>query len=131
MHALRAGARRAAPREFVAALGGHEAGGDVRVTAVVALPNVALDDDAFEVEPTSFLAAEATLRARGAPFVGFAHSHPVGACAPSARDLAQLWPDCVQLITDGEQVRAYRIDRRRRAQPLPCRVAEAPTEVQA
>ena len=62
---------------------------------------------------------------RGRAFVGFAHSHPGGACAPSMRDRETLWPDCVQLITDGADVRAFRLGRDGAVHPLTLLAAEA------
>lgn len=118
---LRRLCRGAAPAEFVAVLGGPDAGDARRdrppvVDTVIELPNTAPRDDAFAVDPIAFSRVEATLRATGRRFAGFAHSHPGGTPAPSARDLAELWPGCIQLIagcdTDGGRARfgAFVID---------------------
>ncbi len=119
--ALLRAARAAAPRECTAVLGGDRAS----VTDVVTVPNVAAAADRFEVAPADFLAAERELARRGRAFVGFAHSHPGGACAPSTRDRETLWPDCVQLITDGADVRAFRLGRDGAVHPLKLLAAEA------
>lgn len=123
--ALLALARAAAPRECAALLGGHRDGGATCITDVEALANRAAGDDAFAVGSREFLRAEGALAARGLTFLGFAHSHPRGAAAPSARDRAELWTGCVQLITDGSQVRAFWLDERRAVRPLPLGSAEA------
>lgn len=111
-------ARAAAPRECAALLGGARDGTAVTVTELVELANVATTDDAFEVTPAAFAAAENALRERGAELVGFAHSHPSGACAPSARDRAELWTGCVQAITDGDAVQAFWLTADRAVLPM-------------
>ncbi len=122
--ALLVAAREAAPRECAAVLGGARGARRTAVTDVLPVPNVAARDDRFEVSPESFFTAEQELARRGREFVGFAHSHPRGACAPSSRDRETLWSGCVQLITDGEVVRAFRIDGERTVHPLPLCAAE-------
>lgn len=91
-------ARAALPREFVAALGGALRDGEATVDEVLPLPNVAADDDTFAVDPLAFARAEHELARRGHRWLGFVHSHPRGAAAPSSRDREQLWPHCLQLI---------------------------------
>ena len=101
--ALRAFERAAAaawPREAVAVLGGHDRGDTVEVTAVVPIDGAGADDG-FAVPPAAFARAEAALRAAGAAWRGFAHSHPRGAAAPSRRDRRELWRGCVQVIVGG------------------------------
>lgn len=100
------------PREFVALLGGP-GGGTGPVTTIVPVPNAAAGDDAFVVRPADFAAGEHRLRAAGAAWLGFVHSHPHGAAAPSRADHAALWRDCLQLIAAGDgrtrcDLRAYR-----------------------
>lgn len=101
--ALRAFERAAAaawPREAVAVLGGRHDGDAVAVTAVVPIEGAG-DATGFTVPPAAFVRTEAALRAAGVTWCGFAHSHPGGAAAPSARDRRELWPRCLQLIVGG------------------------------
>jgi len=121
--AIERACRAAWPREVVALLGGN--GGDVgpwRVDAVEVLADARTSGDAFDVDAVAFARGEHALRERGRRFVGFVHSHPGGAAAPSVRDRQQLWSDCVQMIaaTDGDGVtlRAFRL-RGERVEPLP------------
>lgn len=121
-HALRRAAAAAWPREVAAVLGGHRAGDAVHVATCLPCPDAGAGDH-FAVAPTWFLAAEAALRDRGLACVGFAHSHPRASAAPSLRDRAELWPDCVQLILgaaapDAWTVGAFWRDRET-VQPLP------------
>jgi desampylase len=44
---------------------------------------------AFEIDPAALIAAHKAERAGGAKLIGHYHSHPNGACAPSATDAAQ------------------------------------------
>ncbi|MFK7742795.1 MAG: Mov34/MPN/PAD-1 family protein [Planctomycetota bacterium] len=117
----------AAPREFVALLGGRRVGGAAsdspdppdspdspdsphgpdgprgpdgfdEATAVRTLTRQGGGRDSFVVDPIAFAQAEAELRDQGLEFVGFVHSHPGGVAAPSARDHLELWPGVVQLI---------------------------------
>ncbi len=104
--ALRGACAAAAPREFVGLLGGRRAGAVWRVAAVALVPNGATTADAFTVAPTDFAAAEATLRAAGHDWLGFAHGHPRAPATPSARDRAAFWPDCLQAIVGGTPGRA-------------------------
>lgn len=123
--ALLRAASAAAPRECAVLLGGERREHATWITDLVELPNVARGDDAFEVPPAAFARAEQQLAARGAPFVGFAHSHPRGSCAPSLRDREQLWTGCVQLITDGRRIEAFWLTAGCAVRPLRLRVAEA------
>ena len=118
-------ARAAAPRECAAVLGGRCDGATTYVTDVTALVNRASGDDAFAVDEREFLRSSRALADRGRTFVGFAHSHPRGSAAPSQRDRDQLWTGCVQLITDGDEVRAFWLDPRRAVHALPLDVTEA------
>lgn len=113
-----------APREAAAVLGGSISvgGGDANITAcidtIVPLANGASEADRFEVDASSFAAAEYKLRASGHSIVGFAHSHARGSTAPSQRDRAQLWTGCVQAITDGTNVRTFVLDEQRNVHNL-------------
>jgi proteasome lid subunit RPN8/RPN11 len=103
---LTAAAQSAWPREFVAALGGELLADGWRLTSAEPLPNAApaparfTAEFTFEftVEPWRFARAEAALRARGASWCGFVHSHPSGVALPSQQDRRSLWHHCVQLI---------------------------------
>jgi proteasome lid subunit RPN8/RPN11 len=104
---LDAAARSAWPREFVAALGGERMADGWRLSRAEPLPNAAPELDRFAVEPWRFARAEAALRARGASWCGFVHSHPSGIALPSPQDRRSLWHHCVQLILgSGPTVRA-------------------------
>lgn len=105
--------RHHAPREFAAVLGGRIDDETVHIERVVPLPNQSMHDDAFVLDASEFARSEHELRAAGLEFVGFAHSHPEGHPAPSTRDREQLWTECLQVITNGEQVHAFVIDRDR------------------
>lgn len=112
VRAIAAAMAAAWPREIVALLGGP-AGGSGLVTTIVPVPNVADDDDAFAVRAADFAAGEHRLRAAGATWLGFVHSHPRSAAAPSRADHAALWRDCLQLIAAGDgrtrfDLRAFR-----------------------
>lgn len=100
--ALTGAARAAWPLEMVGLLGGTVArrpDGDVwLVQHFLPLPGAACARDRFAVTPHHFATGEAELRGMGLAWLGFAHSHPDGAAAPSARDRAELWRDCLQLI---------------------------------
>jgi len=85
------------PREFVAILGGTSRG-DVAFVAAVEPLAAASTGDAFAVDAVTFARAEAALRANGHAWLGFLHSHPDGAAAPSTRDRRELWQDCVQIV---------------------------------
>ncbi|MBL8754498.1 MAG: Mov34/MPN/PAD-1 family protein [Planctomycetes bacterium] len=93
--------------EPVAMLGGHQRGDTAHVAACPVLPNVAVHADRFAVEPAAFAAAEASLRACGLTWLGFAHGHRGGSAAPSCADRALLWRDCVQVVVGAEGVRAF------------------------
>ena len=95
--AMCAAAVAAMPREFAGILGGARSDGEITVHRMTALPAGATEDH-FDVPAAAFAAGEAELRALGCTWVGFAHSHPRGAAAPSLRDRASLWRDCLQLI---------------------------------
>lgn len=102
---LLAGARATAPREFVGLLAGQagDAASSVLVVqALFELPNLAADDDTYEVPAAAFAAAEARARGDGHTFLGFVHSHPRGAPEPSRRDVSAWWPHCVQLIVGSD-----------------------------
>ena len=103
----------AAPRECAAVLGGSRGPGRASITQLVEVPNVGRGEDAFAVDPVDFARAERAITRRGLTFLGFAHSHPRGAAAPSLRDLKELWTGCFHLIAGASQVRAFWLDRSR------------------
>lgn len=88
------------PGEMVAALGGRRTGAALVIERIVPFAGAG-GDGGFAVPPAEFLAAEARLQHLGARWLGFVHSHPGGAAAPSARDRHELWRGCVQLIVGG------------------------------
>lgn len=127
--ALRGAFAATAPREFVGLLGGRRAGVAWQVEAFAPVPNRAATTNALAVAPADFAAAEATLRAAGHDWLGFAHGHPHAPATPSARDRAAFWPECLQAIVGGELERAeLRVFWRDAAgcRELACVAAEAP-----
>jgi proteasome lid subunit RPN8/RPN11 len=122
-HALALALAEATPREFVGAIGGVTVGTTWQATTLVALPNTATDATTFRVDPFAFATAEATLRTRHAPWLGFVHNHPCGDHTLSAVDRAALWQRCLQLVVAGTIVTdtglgAYWLDEHG-ARPIP------------
>lgn len=123
---VRALAVAAAPREFVAVLGGRDDGRTFHVDDLTPLAGACCDDDAFTASPVAFVRAEGELRAAGHAFVGFVHSHPGGSAALSLRDRQQLWPTCLQLVVGGrdcETLAAFQLDHNGEPRPLALRIA--------
>jgi len=110
--------RAAAPREFVAVLGGRIEEQTACVEQVIVMPNVAVTGDAFEVDAATFAQCEHTMRAASHCMLGFAHSHVDGHASPSVRDREQLWTDCLQVIVSREQCRAFVLDAQRHVHAL-------------
>lgn len=56
----------------------------------------------FEIDPGQVIRTQRELRGSGRQVVGFYHSHPDAAAAPSRTDLPffRLWPDTVWLIAE-------------------------------
>lgn len=54
--------------------------------------------EGFRIAPREFLALEDRLRDSPRRILGFYHSHPDGAGAPSPLDTANVWPDYVYLV---------------------------------
>jgi len=96
--------RAALPAEGVALLGGRRDGQDLRLGALLPLPNVLAAADAFAVDPVDFARAQRDLPA-AAPWLGFAHSHPGGTACPSAADARSLWRGCLHVIAGLQQQR--------------------------
>lgn len=91
--------RAAWPHELVAVLGGARIDDIARIDTVLVLANsAAVSHGEFAVEALAFARSEHQLRRDGRQWLGFAHSHPRGTAAPSARDRRELWRDCLQLI---------------------------------
>jgi len=75
-----------------------------RIVAVECEPaaNVAADPrGAFEVDPGAVVAGCERARRAGLGLIGVWHSHPSGPAFPSRRDLEELWPGWVLLISAG------------------------------
>jgi proteasome lid subunit RPN8/RPN11 len=89
-------ARDAAPDECCGLLLGRK---DEIVEAIRAR-NIAADPATrFVIDPTDHFGAIRTARARSLQIVGFYHSHPRSAPAPSLRDLAEFdYPDHLYVI---------------------------------
>ena len=94
--AVVAHAREAAPDECCGLLLGRK---DAIVEAIRAR-NIAADPATrFVIDPADHFGAIRTARARSLEIVGFYHSHPRSAPAPSARDLAEFdYQDHLYLI---------------------------------
>lgn len=89
-------------------LGGLRQGDLLELVHWTELPSDAPAQDAFAVDPVVFAVAEAGIRREGLDWLGFAHSHPGDRAEPSARDLAQLWHGCLQVIVGGEELQDLR-----------------------
>ncbi len=76
------------PRECCGLLEGLRDADGFRITALHAARNLAAAADRFEIDPRDHFAAHKCARANGAAVIGCYHSHPVGACEPSATDRA-------------------------------------------
>ena len=86
------------PLETAGVLGGHRDHDAILVDRFLPTANAAGSADGFAVTPTDFASAEAALRATGRVWLGFVHSHPDGAAAPSDRDRRELWRQCLHLV---------------------------------
>lgn len=84
-------------------------GRDGRIVEARPAANVADDPArAFEIDPAALFAALRAARAGGPALIGYYHSHPSGAAAPSARDLAMAAEDGkLWLIVAGDAVTAW------------------------
>ncbi|WP_375396138.1 Mov34/MPN/PAD-1 family protein [uncultured Sphingomonas sp.] len=68
-------------------------------------------DSSFEIDPAALIAAHRAGRSGGAVMIGHYHSHPVGAAAPSPRDLAAAAGDgAIWLIIGGGTITGWRSD---------------------
>jgi proteasome lid subunit RPN8/RPN11 len=91
------------PGECCGLLVGQDVGGmDVRVSRVVASPNLQADarDDRFEVDPQIQFDLMRALRGTAERIVGHYHSHPNHPARPSKTDAAKLFDtEMIWLIT--------------------------------
>lgn len=103
---VRAHAIGAAPEECCGALLGR--GGEV--VCAVALENEAVGrDQRYLITAPRVLRVEAEARRRGLEVVGYYHSHPDGAPAPSETDRALAWPGYAYLIVGGARIEGWRL----------------------
>jgi proteasome lid subunit RPN8/RPN11 len=92
-------ATRAYPEECCGALVGEQEGIDRRVKDAWPLANVAANAASnFAVDPSEYTEIERRAERSGAALLGFYHSHPHSAAAPSRSDLTQAWPSLSYLI---------------------------------
>ena len=69
------------------------------ITSVVRAKNLSADPSRFLVDPGDHIQARRDARAGGLDVIGFYHSHPHSAAAPSATDLADAaYPNHLYLI---------------------------------
>jgi desampylase len=85
-------------------------GDDDRITSFDILENIANRiETEFEIDPRTLIAAHKAARAGGPRVVGHFHSHPNGACRPSARDATESAGDgALWLIIAGGTIGAWR-----------------------
>lgn len=84
-------------------------GCDGRIEEARPAANVAADPArTFEIDPAALFAALRSERTGGPALIGYYHSHPSGAAAPSARDLEMAAEDGkLWLIVAGDVVTAW------------------------
>ena len=99
-HEIHTHARRAYPEEACGVLLGRDDGAVRTVTRVLSCENRGDSSRAnrYLIAPEDVLAADREARAQGLDVVGFFHSHPDHAAAPSAFDLEHAWPYYSYLI---------------------------------
>lgn len=76
--------------------------------------NMLASPQRYEIAPEAVLAADRAARASRRTLLGAWHSHPGGRAVPSARDLAEAWPDWCYLIvglaaSQAPELRAWRV----------------------
>ena len=81
-------ARAAFPRECCGLIEGVHTAGPIRVVALHATRNVAVEADRFEIDPVEQFRILRAVRVSGTDVIGCYHSHPNGSTEPSARDCA-------------------------------------------
>jgi proteasome lid subunit RPN8/RPN11 len=124
--AVVAHAREAAPAECCGMLVGL--GGSI--TSAVRARNLSEHPSRFLIDPKDHIQARRAARATGLDVVGFYHSHPHSAAAPSATDLAEAtYPNHLYLIVgltgDAADVRLYRFT----GETFELQVADAGTDL--
>lgn len=88
-----------APREACGLVYGRIVDGVAEVVRYRALPNIAaLPTRAFRIDPLATLAEPPAPEAGGEHCLGVFHSHPDDDARPSARDVAEAWPEHLQWI---------------------------------
>jgi proteasome lid subunit RPN8/RPN11 len=110
LDAVVAHARVEAPRECCGLLVGHGSS----VSEAVAARNIADRPNRFLVDPQDHVKTLRASRQRGLEVLGFYHSHPRTAAAPSARDREEAsYPDHLYLIVSlaggSADVRLFRL----------------------
>jgi len=124
--AVVAHARDAAPAECCGMLvGAHGA-----ISSSVRARNLATDASRFLIDPQDHIRARRDARAAGLDVIGFYHSHPHSAAAPSATDLAEAtYPNHLYLIVgltgEAADVRLYRFT----GESFELQVADAGTDL--
>ena len=102
--------RAADPREACALFVGERTKRGHEVTRLVAVRNLAEDEDAFQLDPLSLRSAEQEAREEGLDVLGLWHSHPRAAAAPSPRDRAGAqpgWSHAISGASDPRSIRSY------------------------
>jgi proteasome lid subunit RPN8/RPN11 len=107
VNAVATHARVAAPAECCGVLIGR----GHRIIDAVPAKNLSDDPAKYVLDPAAQFHAQRTARAKGLEVVGFYHSHPHSAPAPSDTDLREAYPEVIYLIAglvgDGSELRAY------------------------
>lgn len=94
----------ALPREACALMTGRRAGDALVIDGLAPSHNLAVAEDAFEIDTALHLRLQRATRAVAAIW----HSHPEGAAVPSARDAAGAWDGgLVWLITARGETTAW------------------------
>lgn len=91
-------AAQALPREGCGLLLGTRDAQGARVRAVTRAANLALGEDAWDLDPGALVRAEARGPARGLAILGAWHSHRGKSARPSLRDRAAAWKGWSYLI---------------------------------
>jgi desampylase len=114
-------AARAHPRECCGLLLGQ----DARIESAQSCRNVHPQPERhFEIDPAALIVAHRDARSGGPQVLGYYHSHPTGAAAPSATDIAMASGDGrVWAIIAGGEVKFWR-DLPGRFEPLPSRIVD-------
>lgn len=117
LNALERHARAAFPQECCGALLGPGAGAEHTVLRGIELENENRADPEhhFRISAATLLRTEREAEAHGLTVLGFYHSHPTEAAAPSPHDREQAWPGYVYVIIPAPAgapgpPRAWRLD---------------------